>query len=127
MFMKRKKIYIFITIFCIAALLIFIFFKVKKYLWIQEGLESQAKSEEWYGKTWREVYFKYPWLNESTLINEKYFVYFDRVKERFIGETYGKSNIQEKRIEAISTLQELGVPVDKYPFDWTISDQSRRH
>ena len=98
---------------------------------IQEQIENQSRSDQNYGDYVKSINDNFPWYNKLPIQTNAYFVYFSTDQKRFIGNIYypkGSSQptdqkVQLQKDEVISRLRTLGIPVDTYPFTWSVQEK----
>lgn len=90
-----------------------------------EQIEEQRKADAEVGKREIEIKTKYPWFDKLPLRGEKYFVYFKRDGEVFIGGIYPKpgDDVEQLKAEAVTKLKDIyGIPVENYSFEWQVTN-----
>jgi hypothetical protein len=93
---------------------------------IQVEVKKQQAVEQEYSTWQNEVRNDFPWRVKLPLHSDQYYVYFDINKKEFIGYLYPKSsdNVEQMKAVIVKILKEQkGIPVDSYPFGWTVSVQ----
>lgn len=93
---------------------------VQLQLAIDEAKNSANEYDTWQANLKND----YPWLRRLPLAGEKYYVYFDLNREKFIGFLYTSTgdNIAELKAEIIRQLKDdKQIPVENYSFEWTVS------
>jgi len=89
---------------------------------IDEAKNSATEFDDWQTS----LKTDYPWLRRLPLAGEKFFVYFDLNRGKFIGFLYlaPGDNITDIKVEIIKQLKDdKQIPVENYNFEWTISSQ----
>lgn len=91
---------------------------------LQKAIDEAKESAKEYDNWQAQLRTDYMWLRRLPVGTQKYFVYFDLEKKKFVGEVYpsaGDDPEQLKR-EAISVLKDIKeIPVENYEFEWTIT------
>lgn len=86
---------------------------------------EQLQEDKGYADWERQTTANYPWLLKLPARDpdNKYFIYFDTNKKKFIGLLYPKpgddvEQIKQRALESLAT--EKDIPTHLYTFDWTV-------
>ena len=89
---------------------------------MKKALDEAGESAREYDNRQNNVRTEYPWIRKLPLVNEKYYVYFDLEKQKFVGHLYPASgeDIEQLKASAMNQLRvEKEIPVDNYQFEWS--------
>ncbi len=85
----------------------------------EKQMQYQSQSDHNFGQWQTDTYTTYPWYNKLPLQSDRYFVYFDLEKKKFIGSIYAESSERDTIInQVLTTLKSYGINTDNYQFEW---------
>lgn len=92
-----------------------------------KAIEEQSTADADVAEREVAIRTNYPWFIKLPLRGEKYFVYFERKRQTFVGLLYPKSgdNVEAMKAEVLRRLREdIKIEgVEKYPFEWTVTPE----
>ncbi len=94
-----------------------------------ELLKAQTASDKQFGDWQKKLYDTYPWYDKLPLQTDRYFVYFNPDKKKFIAKLYPDTKqltplyeqLNALKTEIRAKLQEFGIPFKEEDIDWIVS------
>lgn len=91
----------------------------------QDLQESQSQADKNFADEQEALRNKYPWIDKLPLQTSTYFTYFDTDESKLIAKVYPTTNsdaeISDIQKEVLTQLQNIGVAVETFPVQWTIT------